>query len=174
MSIDYNAVAAYAGLIAAMAAVVAIWLEGRRARFSQGLDILLRMNDTFDSNDFKEKRQTVVNLLLKQGEGSKLPAQADAIDDLLNHFEVLGLLLRKRVLDEELVWAHYFVWLHYYFFSLRTYIASVRTWEPTIWDDVDWLHKRLIPLERKHRPKGSDIGPTKETLNQFLLRELKA
>ena len=70
MSIDYNAVAAYAGLIAAMAAVVAIWLEGRRARFSQGLDILLRMNDTFDSNDFKEKRQTVVNLLLKQGEGS--------------------------------------------------------------------------------------------------------
>jgi len=171
VKVDYTAIAAWAAVVAALAAIVAIWTEGKRARFSQGLELLLRLDEEFDSEEFKKKRRAVAKLLLKEEENFEKGKRLEEVEDILNHFQIIGFLLRKGVLDKELVWVHFFFWLNHYYLFLKPHIASVREWEPTAWEDVDWLHRRLAVLERKHRPKGMSIQPTDEMIREFLTRE---
>ena len=173
MTLDYNAISALAAVIAALVAIVAVWVEGRRSRFSHGLDIILKLDDAFHTEEFKSKRRTVAKLLLKSDKNFDQSKHVEDIEDILNHFEMIGLLFKKGVLDKELVSAQFFYWLHYYCFALKDYIASVRRWEPTAWEEVEWLHEQLIPLEREQRPKGINIDPSKETMKEFLTRESK-
>jgi len=168
MNIDYNIISAWAAIVAAIAAVVALWIEGRRSRFSHGLDIVLKLDEVFHSKEEFRKKRRAVARLLKSDRNFERGKQVAEIEDILNHFEMLGLLLRKGVLDKELVWAYFFVWLHHYYSLLKPYIAYVRRWEPTAWEDVDWLHQQLAAIERKHRPKGTDLGPSEERLREFL------
>lgn len=173
MGIDYNVISAWAAVIAALAAVVAIWIDGKRTRFSQGLDLVIRYREAFDAEEFKKKRRTIAKLLLKEGDQKwfEQGKRLEAAEDILNHFQLIGYLRRRGILDKEFVWAEYYYWLTHYHHLLKLYVAAVREWEPSAWEDVDWLYEDLTSLERKNRPKGSDIGPTDETLREFLFRE---
>lgn len=165
-------VAAFGALVAALAAVIAISLEGKRARFSQGLDLVVRWREAFDSEEFKKKRRAVAKLLSREEEWFELGKRLEDVEDILNHFQLIGYLHSRGVLDRELVWAEYYFMLNHYYHLLKPYIASVREWDPTLWGDVDWLLTDLTGLERKALPKGEDVRPTEETSKEFLLREL--
>ena len=65
MNIDYTAISTWIALLAAFTAIAAVWLEGRRARFSQGLDLLLKLSDAFHNESFKIKRRLVAKGLRK-------------------------------------------------------------------------------------------------------------
>lgn len=45
---DYTAIGTWVALITALFAVIAIWVEGKRSRFSQGLDILIAKNNQYN------------------------------------------------------------------------------------------------------------------------------
>jgi len=170
---DYQAVTAWAALLAAFVALIAVWVEGRRNRFSQGLDLLLRLKAEFDSQAFRWKRQALAKSLVKQNRFPPEPSpELEAfIAHLMDHFQIVGLLLRKGRLDSELIYSEYFFWLHHYFFLFRTTIAAYRREDATIWYDAEWLYQRLLVHERRNRPKGDDVGPSKESLDQFLVGE---
>jgi hypothetical protein len=178
VGIDYDAisawaavVAAFAALVAALAAVIAISLEGKRARFAQGLDLLVRWREAFDTEDFKKKRRAVAKLLSTEGGWFERGKRLEDVEDILNHFQLIGYLRSRGILDRELVWEEYYFMLNHYYHLLKPYVASVREWDPTLWGDVDWLLKDLTGLERKALPKGGDTRPTEETSEEFLLRE---
>jgi hypothetical protein len=166
---DYGAISAWAAIITAFVAIIAVWVQERRARFSQGVDLVLKFDEVFESQEFKAKRRAVAGLILKQENLEK--GDTNAIEGLLNHFEMIGLLLRRGLLDKELVSATFFLWLHHYLPALKDYIAAVRRWEPTAWEDVDWLYEQLVPLERQQR-NVPEIGPSEQSRKEFFEREL--
>lgn len=67
MNLDFNAITAGATVIAVFVAIYAIWVEQRRSRFSQGVELLLRLSDTFFySKEFIQNRREAARFLKKE------------------------------------------------------------------------------------------------------------
>ena len=170
MNIDYNAVTAWVAVVTALIAITAVWIEGRRARFSQGLDVLLKLSDQFNSEIFVKRRRLVAKGL--QDENTKRGDKWEvAVGELLDHFQLVGMLLRKGVLDKELVHSEYYYWVSYYFYYFKEIAIEWRRIinDPTVWDDADYLYRELTTVERKYRRDLST--PSEDNLKEFLSSE---
>lgn len=181
MVLDYEAITAIAALATSLVAIYAVWAENRRARFSQGIDLLMRLNERFDGQDLKAYRRVAAKYLNEPRRG--VPANSDseseqlekqledegslALDHVLDFFQYMGVLTRKKVIDVDLAWDQYFYFLNSYYVLARDYVAQCRQAWPDAWEDVDWLHQRLSRVESK-RSRRPYLLPDKERLDQFL------
>lgn len=176
MNLDYTAITAWAAVIASLAAVFSIWVEGRRSRFVHGLDVLMRYTDIYDSEAFRAKRRAVAQALLSD---EKLPRNQAILDtagaDLLDHFQGLGMLLRRGVLDRDMVYSDYSTQVYYFYTALKPYIEREReaSQEKEYWEDVDWLYQQLVTVERAGKPGRRMVGATQEAVIAFLQEEVK-
>lgn len=156
MIFDYNVLSVWAAIIAALTAVAAIWVEGRRSRFSQGLDILISRGNQFNSAEFKETRRKVGRVLRKKIMKEKTTKRENEIfqslsSEILDHFQGVGLLMRKGILDKDLTYSDYSYWVLRYWASLQFVIIEDRKAFPILWEDAEWLHDQFIVLEKKYR-----------------------
>lgn len=98
--------AAFAALISATGLVISIShqrAESRRYRLSQSIDLLLKLEDRFDSNSFRIQRSIAAR--------GALNGNIAALDPVLDYFETIGLLLDRSALDEEMIWSSFSDWL---------------------------------------------------------------
>ncbi len=95
MNFDYTAITAWAAVIAAFASVYALWAEGKRARFAQGIDLLFQLDERFDGEEMRQSRRAAAQSILDRNYSE--------VDDVLNFFGTVGILTRRGVLDETLV-----------------------------------------------------------------------
>ena len=171
MNFDYSAISAWAGIVAAFAAIFAVWAEGRRSRYAQGLDILLNLSSEFNGETFKNSRRLVCNYLLKEINGKKVTKKEKEIFEvgayeILDHFEFLGTLLHQRTLDKNLVSSNYFYWVYRYWTCLDKLILENRQEDETIWEEAEWLYNSLRKFEKRDR--GNKLPAiTKDDLISF-------
>ncbi len=166
MNIDYNAVTALAAIVAALAAVWAIWSESRRSHFVHSVELILRLDDRFGSEEMRKARQAASKSLLNK-------TNTDA-DDVLDFFEMIGLLTRRGALDEKMVWHTFFYWIHRYYHAANEYITKERQKDPTVWKDLVHLHKRVIAIEkRERRCPDSNLLLSEDSLDEFLKEEIE-
>ena len=178
MNVDYTAISSWAAVIAALTAVYAIWAEGKRARFSQGLDLLQKLSNEFNSDPFKEKRRAIAKILLKDKNQQAITKKDTSTlkttgTDILDHFQTVGILMRRGILDEELVYSEYFFWLEGYWICLQKVYSAFSEVDITVWEDAQWLYKLLKKFEKKLPPKGKVVEPTEEDLKYFLEYECR-
>ena len=103
---------------------------------------------------------------------SKALKSEDA-DDVLDYFEMIGLLVRRGALDEHVVWHNFFYWIHRYCLSAQEHITNIQSEDPTIWADLVELHKRLVLIEkRERRCTDSKLQLNKKELTEFLDEEM--
>lgn len=181
MNLDYNAITAGAAVVTALIAVYAVMSETRRSRFSQGIDLIQKMSDEFVEPGFQKHRSAAARFLLQSAsspEGTQELANQNAferptslpLDEVLDFFQFMAVLARKGVIDKELTWNSFFYWLDCYYTLAWDYIVFWRQSSPSVWDDIDWLHRQLIGIEKKHNPQ-SYHSPTPEMLSVFLSDE---
>src|SRR5260370_21201647 len=132
--VDYNAVAAWSGLAAAVAALLGVGVivftmmaENRRARFLLSADLIFRLSEGFDGADIRRARRAAVESVKENGPGD--------FDDVLDFFELVGMLTRRRALDEEMVWATFYYWINNYWHISQNHISTVRrdNGDNTVW-----------------------------------------
>ena len=166
LAMDYRAVSAWAAVVAALTAIFAVMRESRRSRFQSGVDILFKLNDMFSTEGMRKTRR-------KAAKGIRQGRNAD-VDDVLDFFEVVGLLVRRRAIADLFVWHSFFYWTHRYYLLTKEYVASVREKDPTTWSDFVWLHQRLENVEKRRR-KCSDehVVVDKTELDEFLKEEMQ-
>jgi len=176
---DYSVFTAWATIVAALAAIIAvliaayaIWIEGKRTRFSQGLDVLLRLTDEFNSELYREKRRTVAKILLKKIDGHITINDTENLvnmgEDILDHFQEVGLLLRMKILNVKLVYSDYYYWLSRYWECLKDIFAKSREADPFIWEDAEWLYKKIIGQEKGLLSKRVVTKLTASEIKDFL------
>jgi len=164
MAIDYNVLAAWSALTAAVIAIVALWIESRRSRFSLGIDLLLKLDHNFKTERMCTARQTVAKAY-------QMNKSENDIDEILDFFEMIGLLTHRGALSDILVWHNFFYWIHGYYLLSRDYIKAAQSEDPTVWQNLVSLHKRLVAIEkRERRCTDSQLQLTKEELTEFLTR----
>jgi hypothetical protein len=73
-------------------------------------------------------------------------------EDVLDFFETVALLVRKKAIDKKFAWHSFFYWLNGYRSLCKDYIDSAQgaPGESPRWKDILWLHKKLLKVERRH------------------------
>lgn len=168
---DYNAIIAWASVVAVLVALIALIAESKRSRFSAGVEIILRLDKDFYSPYFKEIRKQAAFAFRNKDYSNGSNA---AIDSILNFFEGVAFFTKRGIVDKETVWYFFFTYLYRFWHFAGEYITNERKFDPTIWTGCIHLYSQLLKIEKKARKNlGGNIELSKEDLDNFLLDELK-
>ena len=167
MGIDYNAVMAAASVVAAIAAIIAIWIESRRSRFATGVDLIHKLDREFRGEHFIKTRQNA-SLELSQA-----PIKTThAIDEILNFFEEIAFFARRGAPDLYTTWYFFFSYMYRFHTIAAAYIQEQRRKDSTLWANYLKLYPKLLAIEHAERSKlGTKKDLDKDDIELFLLEE---
>jgi hypothetical protein len=88
------------------------------------------------------------------------------VDDVLDFFELLALLVNRQVLDPEMAWHAYYWPLANYWAASAEYVRAARQEEgSTTWQDLEGLVREVAAIEIGQRPGRRQAGCRREPAN---------
>jgi hypothetical protein len=167
LDIDWAMVSAWAAMVTAVGAIVAVWLQNRHARITRSLDLLLRLDAKFDSDRMKDLRR-------KAAAGFLEGRFVDEAYYVLDFFEEAGLLLRMKAIHEEILFESFFHSPPAYWFTAKKYILDMRRARKELYDNLEYLAKR--ELEYAKRKTGESTGKMEDEgyWKDYIIRETQA
>ena len=93
ITVDYNAVIAWATLIGVVVAIWAVIAENKRSRFALGVDLIMKLDDRFNSDKMRKSRRSAAISLLN---GTNNDAT-----EVLDFFETIGYFIRRGAIDKK-------------------------------------------------------------------------
>jgi hypothetical protein len=149
---------------AIVVSVIILYFQLKRSRFSQSVDLILKLEQRFNKDkDVIEARRKAAKAF-----HSNSGSPPSDIEDVLDFFETLGLLVRRKALDKEMVWHTFYYWMHRYWLLSKAYIREKQKSKPTFWKDYVRLEEQLTAIERKKSKLNTDIDLSKDELDVFL------
>ncbi len=128
--------------------------------FSLQVQLLLNLDERFNSRDFR---------LLRQGARRTLEVSPSDSDDILDFFETIGYLCQNGALDNVMVWHSFYFWIMGYWETRKSHIEAKRKEDKCTWQDLAWLRQEV---ERIQELKSPGTPWTKEYTIDFLDGEL--
>jgi hypothetical protein len=150
-------------LIALLASVSSLGYQIWRTGLVQAADLLMRFEQNFFGPDKVKQRSLAAQNKLKD------PDDYREMEDILDFFETIAMLTRKRALDLYMVWHTFDYWIERYFAIAAPYIRSRQLSEPGVWEDLNWLVPQLEKLRTRKEKKLKLLGP--EVQMAFLQEE---
>jgi len=100
-------------------------------------------------------------------------ASADEINEpVLNFFEDMGMLVRRNLLDHDMIWDTFSYYVRTWRSASRDYIAKVRAdlgGDETLFTDFDYLAECMCEAEAQKRGKTrGELEPSPSQLQTFL------
>jgi hypothetical protein len=132
---------------------------------SVSADICLKLIDRFDSPAMLATRSLAAKALLDK-------SHPDQADDLFDFFELVGLYVRRNMLDTEVAHSMFFHWTNLYWHASKEYIKKEQERSADIYRDFEDLYGRLLAIEMMNAPKSRDINPTEADVAAFLNQEV--
>jgi hypothetical protein len=162
--IDWVMVSSLAAVVAAVGAVVSLWVQNRHARVTRSLDILLRLEAKYDGDRMKElRRKTAAGFL----EG-KLVDEAYYV---LDFFEEAGLLLRMKAIHEEIIFESFYHSILAYWFTARKHLIELRQTSKELYDNFEFLANRDLAYARRKTGEDSTKLEDEDYWKYFIGRE---
>lgn len=80
-------------------------------------------------------------------------------DEVRDFVELVGMLTKRKLLDEERVWAIFYYWINNYWHISQNHISSVRhnNGDNTVWEDFSDLHGRVVNIDNRRRGLSSSV-----------------
>jgi hypothetical protein len=153
--------------IVILVSLIFIYRQVRLQRYSNLLQMLIKMRETWDSPQMIRHRQTTCQ---NHRTGSKKIDAAEG--QVLGFFEEMGLLLRKGVLEEEFVWGTHSYFIEHYWSMLQNNIKEYRlaTEDSSWFEELETLRKRMGKFAKKKKVSGLD--KTEAEIAAFILGEM--
>ena len=155
MDIDYTAFMAMLALVGTLIAIYQIWADRRTTRFTIGVGLLTDLFDRFNEENMWKKRSKASKFLIEKSDQTQFSEKDDPdVDDILDFFEMIGLLVKRGALDPTMVWNTFFYCFFGYYHGAKNYMdACIETKDDqTLWENVIFLYNQLIKIENKKRP----------------------
>lgn len=156
------------GAIGTVGTLYLIYRQARASKLISAADFLLRLDDRFFSDKMKKDRRDLVKAIMQDPEN--MDRIDNFIDPVIAHFEDLGILLRKGLILDELIWDMEGYYILRYWQLSKKYIDWLRAKEQdeTFYTDFGLLYNRILKIEKKRR-KTFQITP--EEIGRFLKEE---
>ena len=169
-----NWVTAIGALIASIVGIVTIIILTKQSRLTKrtiDISVLLELEARFEKESMLQKRKKASNSLLsKKNLGAR--ENLGVLDDVLNFFELIGLLLGKGALDQEMVTSEFSFYAYCYWEASHEYIKQIRSRDPNYWIHYEELIKAMNKINDDIYKKPLYL-PTKADVKEFLLAESK-
>lgn len=136
-----------------------IWRTG----LVQAADLLMRFEQNFFGPEKAKQRSLAATNHIKN------PEDFHEMEDILDFFETIAMLTRKRALDRYMVWHTFDYWIERYYAIALPYIHSRQQKEPGLWADLNWLIPELKHLQSK--TGNGDVALSPDALRAFLAEE---
>lgn len=144
MTFDFSGVSAAAAVLAVLVGVIALIYQIRLSRFAIGVETLLKLDERFEGRRMVAARRKAAQSLLKNSD--------EDVEDVLDFFDMVGLLTRRGAVDAVVVWNCFFEWIRCYWILAEEYVKTVRQEEknPAIWAEAEWLYRKVVEIEKRH------------------------
>jgi hypothetical protein len=155
--------------IAALRTIAALRDQSRLTKATIEVDVLLRLEATWRSPRMTKTRSAAAQALLAGVNGDL------NVDGLLYFLELIAMLMKRGVLEEETTW-HTFYWpMVNYWQAAATYAARVVQEEgSSTWINLPIGVARMRAIEAsKSGRRGGAIGPSDDQTQRFLNDEAK-
>jgi hypothetical protein len=170
---DLNSFIAFVTALAALIVATVTYYQLKHSRFALGVDLILKLEAQFDQAEMKAARSRAAKALIpKLAAPDELLLSTD-LEPVLDFFETLGLLVRRRAVDEELAWNSFSYWLLRYAALAPHQIKARRRLESdwTYYEEFEHLAKRLTDFDSRRRNLTKGPSLSKELLASFLAEE---
>ena len=156
-------------VIGSIVSIVSLAYQIRRSRFVHSIDLLLKFEDNFFGLGKREVRAKAARGLLRD------EPDYSNVEDILDFFETIALLVRRGALDEYMVWHTFNYWINRYYEAAKQHILLRQKGEPEVWGDLSGLVRKLRTLEMKanHLRGVSQTVPDTAEIRRFLEEELQ-
>jgi hypothetical protein len=164
----YSLLAACGSWAVAICALVVLRVNVRAAKRNTCLQLFIQLAAQYDSADMQNTRGRLARKLLSD------PKTLEIADSLIVFYENLAILVRRKLLDKDLVWNTFTLDVRSYWTVLKHYVQHVRLEfsDPTYCEEFEWLSDHFSGLKRSplgSTPASTTITPEKAT--KFLLLE---
>ena len=172
--VNWSALAALAACVTAVAAIGVVVTtvsqvrqETQRVLFNSGLDSLWHFDAQWSSDGMMDARSAAAAALL-DGRPSH------DIDDVLDFFDQIALLLNRGALDDEMVCYEFYWPMANYWFASQEYVRQVQHEAPGAWEQLAGVLPRLTAIEARRRKRTAEAAiPTKAQIGEFLAAEVR-
>jgi hypothetical protein len=151
---------------------VTYWAARNQSKDSKNIasvQIIIIYIQQFEGKDMLLERSKLAEQILNKAE------HKDIQEPVMDFFETVGLLLRRKILDTEMVWANFAYYAILWEHVCRDYIKEERKLknnDPTIFADFQYLADEMIKEDmRKRNKKREEIIPTNKDVQEFLNEE---
>jgi len=167
---DWNAISAMAASAAAVAAIVWQLSELRHRKAVRQTELMIRLDEKFDSLEFRKIRVRAAQYLLNPRETDS--EGEDAVYTVLNFFEGIAYHWRSHLINDESVWFFVGYWLLPYYIIANTQIVTARAHDPDAFVFLDPMVEsvRTFKSKRRREPTRYDVLTT-ERSKDFLKDE---
>lgn len=167
LAFDWSAVSAWAAMTTAVGAITALWLQNRSTAITRSLDMLLRLDEKFDSDRMKElRRKTALGFL-----EDKMVDEAFYVFDF---FEEIGLLLRMKAIHEKILFENFFHSPLAYWFTARKYISQMQETNKELYDNFEYLVMKNLDYAKRKTGENPKAMQNEAYWKDFITRETKA
>jgi hypothetical protein len=167
---DWTELAALGSVGAAVAALSAAFIawrvgrdQARSVAMTNGVNLAVQLRAHVNGGEFRMARHKAAKALLA-GQYS-----SDVVY-VLDELETFGLLVRRGVLDPEIVWTMFSALAINYAEAARPFIGEDRRRNPTLWANLLYLEEQMVMVER--REGGTDLDAT-ATYRAYLAAEVR-
>jgi hypothetical protein len=173
-SVDWSALTALAACVTAVAAIVVtittvsqVRQETQRVLFNAGLDSLWHFDAQWNSDEMMDARSAAAAALL-DGRPSH------DIEEVLDFFDQVALLLQRGALDEEMVCYEFYWPMANYWFASQEYVRHVQRDAPAAWAQLADAVPRLAAVETRRRKRTAEASQlSKAQVAEFLAAEAR-
>jgi len=167
--VDVNSVVAFSSAAAAMAALVVALVtcfQLKHARFALGVDLVLKLEAQFDAPEMKTARSLAAKALSRD-------TNAVELEPVLDFFETVGALLKRRAVDGDLAWSCFSYWVLRYAALASDQIRARRKadLDQTYYQEFEFLVEQMERVEGKKRHLKSVPPFSHDSLVSFLEEE---
>ena len=165
-----------AGLV--LVTAIAFYLQSRQNRFALGIDLLLKLDDQFDTPMMRASRRRASTYLKEKqrihtGSDVSIDDLEHSLDAVLDFFDQVGYFLKRGALERGAVWSAFYHQVHHWYCNAEKYITSERQRDATTWKNFEYLDGQLVAEQMRHKRNKLDqsIKLSKEDLLDFLRNE---
>jgi hypothetical protein len=112
--------------------------QSRKARFNTSVQLVLELEKRFNNPSFEAKRQQAATAILAK------PTDVSGAEPIFDLFEMIGYLVKKGAIADELALIIFYYWVHGYWTIGKMHIRQRRSYEKDVdvWSYFEYLHNR--------------------------------
>lgn len=161
----YIAFTAWGTWVAISATFFVVWRQIRASKQLASIQLFLQLATQWDSANMQQKRARLARRLLADR------AAVDLDDTALVFLETLAHMVKRGLVDRDLVWTTFSIDVSSYRAVVRHYIdyERKRKSDPTLFEELEALSQSFAVHDQVSRGAGeSQLGFTRSALESFL------